>query len=49
MASIYARDRAGIERGRATLRKAISIADSAEPPLPLVSHRVTKEGVEALA
>jgi pyrimidine-nucleoside phosphorylase len=49
LASIYARDRAGIERGRATLRGAITIGDEAEPPLPLVSHRVTASGVEVLA
>ncbi|MGH7677214.1 MAG: thymidine phosphorylase [Gemmatimonadaceae bacterium] len=49
LASVYAADRAGIERGRSTLRKAISIGDSADPPLPLISHRVTKAGVETLA
>jgi pyrimidine-nucleoside phosphorylase len=49
LASIYARDRAGIDRGRATLRSAILIADEAEPPLPLISHRVTSSGVEVLA
>ena len=49
LASIYARDRAGIERGRATLRGAITIGDEAEPPLPLISHRVTRAGVEVLA
>lgn len=49
LASVYARDRAGIERGRAALRSAISIADEAEPPLPLVSHRVTRSGVEELS
>ena len=49
LASVYARDRAGIERGRAALRAAIAIADEAEPPLPLVSHRVTKTGLEELA
>ncbi|MEX2152266.1 MAG: thymidine phosphorylase [Gemmatimonadaceae bacterium] len=48
LASVYARDRAGIERGRSTLRKAITVGDDAEPPLPLVSHRVTKAGVEEL-
>ena len=48
LASVYARDRAGIERGRSALRGAIMIGDEAEPPLPLVSHRVTKTGVEAL-
>ena len=49
LASIFARDRAGIESGRATLRAAITIADEADPPLPLVSHRVTAAGVEQLA
>jgi pyrimidine-nucleoside phosphorylase len=48
LASVYARDRAGIERGRAALRAAITIGDEAEPPLPLVSHRVTRAGVEEL-
>jgi pyrimidine-nucleoside phosphorylase len=49
LASVYARDRTGIERGRSTLRLAITIGDEAEPPLPLVSHRLTKAGVEELA
>jgi pyrimidine-nucleoside phosphorylase len=48
MASIYARDRAGIERGRSALRAAVTISDEAEPPLPLVSHRVSQAGVEEL-
>jgi pyrimidine-nucleoside phosphorylase len=48
LASIFARDRAGIESGRATLRAAITIADEADPPLPLVSHRVSAAGVELL-
>jgi pyrimidine-nucleoside phosphorylase len=48
MASVFARDRAGIESGRATLRAAITIADEADPPLPLVSHRVSAAGVEQL-
>jgi len=48
LASVYARDRAGIERGRGALRKAITIGDDAEPPLPLVSHRISKAGVEEL-
>jgi len=48
MASIFARDRAGVESGKATLRAAITIADEADPPLPLVSHRVTASGVELL-
>ena len=46
MATVFARDAAGIEAGRGALREAITIADEAEPPLPLVSHRVTMEGVE---
>ena len=47
LATVFARDVAGVEIGRAALREAITIADEAEPPLPLVSHRVTMEGVEA--
>ena len=46
LATIFARDPSGIETGRAALREAITIAEEAEPPLPLVSHRVTMEGVE---
>ena len=49
LASVYARDRAGVERGRTTLRAAITIAEEAEPPLPLISHRITAAGVETLA
>ncbi len=49
LASVYARDRPGIERGRSVLRGAVIIGDEAEPPLPLVSHRVTKAGVEELS
>lgn len=48
LASIYARDKAGVERGRATLRSAITIGDEAEPPLKLVSHRVSRAGLEEL-
>jgi pyrimidine-nucleoside phosphorylase len=48
LATIFARDRAGVESGRASLRAAIAIADEADPPLPLVSHRVTSGGVEQL-
>src|SRR5213082_1442042 len=33
LATIFARDRAGVESGRRTLRAAILIADEAEPPL----------------
>jgi pyrimidine-nucleoside phosphorylase len=48
LATVFARDRAGIESGGATLRSAILLADEAELPLPLVSHRVTSAGVEVL-
>ena len=46
LATIFARDRAGVETGRATLRAAIMIGDEADHPLPLVSHRVSAAGVE---
>jgi thymidine phosphorylase len=46
LATVFAHDRAGIGIGRQALRAAILIADEAEPPLPLVSHRVTISGVE---
>jgi pyrimidine-nucleoside phosphorylase len=46
LATVFARDREGVERGIAVLRGAIRIADEAEPPLPLISHRVTELGVE---
>lgn len=49
MATIFARDRAGIGSGRQALRTAFAIADEAEPPLPLISHRVTVDGIEAVA
>jgi thymidine phosphorylase len=45
LATIFARDGAGVEAGRHALRQAILIADEADPPLPLVSHRVSGEGV----
>jgi pyrimidine-nucleoside phosphorylase len=47
LATIFARDGHGIMEGREALKRAIAIADEAEPPLPLVSHRVTEAGVEA--
>jgi pyrimidine-nucleoside phosphorylase len=46
LATIFSRDRAGISIGRHGLRAALVIADEAEPPLPLVSHRVTANGPE---
>jgi len=45
VATIFARDDAGIATGRAALRAAIAIADEADHPLPLLSHRVTMDGV----
>jgi pyrimidine-nucleoside phosphorylase len=48
IATIFARDRTGIDSGRMTLRSAIMLADEADPPLPLVSHRVSAAGVEVL-
>ena len=44
LATVFARDRAGIETGLAALRQAIVIADEAELPLPLITHRVTSNG-----
>ena len=46
MATVFARDAAGIAAGHACLAEAIDIADSAEPPLPLISHRISQAGVE---
>ena len=45
LATVFARDRAGVETGKHALRQSIIIADEADPPLPLVSHRVTTQGV----
>jgi pyrimidine-nucleoside phosphorylase len=45
LATIMARDTAGIEAGRRTLEQAITLSDEADFPLPLISHRVTAEGV----
>ena len=46
LATVFARDRRGVEEGQAALRNAIVISDEADPPLPLISHRVTESGVE---
>ena len=46
----HARDHATVQVGLRVLGEAIVIADEmSEPPLPLVSHRVTAGGVEVLA
>src|SRR5713226_2026944 len=50
IASVFARDAAGMKVGLETLGHAIAIEDKlSEKPLPLVSHRVTRAGVEELA
>jgi thymidine phosphorylase len=49
LATVFAASSVGIAAGRAALRQAIIIADEADPPLPLVSHRVSAAGVEELA
>ena len=46
LATVFARNRGGISDGLQVLRDAIQIADEAELPLPLISHRVTEAGVE---
>jgi pyrimidine-nucleoside phosphorylase len=49
LATIHARSREDINAGLSILDRAITIGDSAPPPLPLISHRVTARGVETLA
>jgi len=46
IATIFARDRASVAAGKTALRSAFVIAEEAEPPLPLISHRVTASGAE---
>ena len=46
LGTVFASDRTGMAEGLAVLKDAIRIADEAEPPLPLISHRVTEAGVE---
>ena len=49
IASVFARDEAGVRTAFETLARAVTIADRlTERPLPLVSHRVTRAGAEAL-
>jgi len=45
LATVHARDGAGVATGLAVLASAIRIADEAPAPLPLISHRVTRAGV----
>ncbi|MGH7699069.1 MAG: thymidine phosphorylase [Gemmatimonadales bacterium] len=50
IASVFARDEAGVRVGFETLEQAVVIGDRlTDRPLPLVSHRVTKAGVEDLS
>ena len=46
LATIFARDAAGIRQGETALAQAIVIGEEADRPLPLISHRVTSRGVE---
>src|SRR5204863_3986532 len=49
IASVFAKDPAGIKLGFEALEQAIVFGDKlAEKPLPLISHRVTRDGVEEL-
>jgi len=47
LASVFARNDAGIAAGLDALRRAIVIGEEAEP-LPLMSHRITAAGVQTL-
>jgi pyrimidine-nucleoside phosphorylase len=47
IASVFARDADGIALGMDALRRAIVPGERADP-LPLVSHRITRQGVETL-
>jgi pyrimidine-nucleoside phosphorylase len=50
IASVFAKDPAGTKLAFDALERAIVIRDKlTEKPLPLISHRVTKDGVEELA
>jgi thymidine phosphorylase len=49
LGTIFAADRGGLEVARHALGSAIRISDEAELPLPLISHRVSRSGVEQLA
>jgi hypothetical protein len=49
LASIFAKDTAGIELGRRALDQAIEIGEGKAAPLPLIQARVTAKGVEKLA
>ncbi len=46
LATVFASSRTGVADGLRVLSGAITIADEADLPLPLISHRVTEAGVE---
>ncbi|HEY0809126.1 MAG TPA: thymidine phosphorylase, partial [Longimicrobiales bacterium] len=48
LATIFVRNKASGEKAMAALRAAMPIVDEKVTPLPLVSHRVTAQGVEEL-
>jgi len=49
LATIHARDEAGVTLAREALQRAIQIGETmGELPLPLVSHRVTRNGMDLL-
>ena len=48
LATIHARDDASAAAAERVIKKAIRLGDRAAP-LPLISHRITRDGVEALA
>ena len=48
LGTIFAADRGGVEVARYALGSAIKIADEADPPRPLISHRISRDGVEPL-
>ena len=48
LATIYARDAAGLQAGEVALSEAIVLGAASPPARPLVSHRVTVDGVEVL-
>ncbi|MGH8525376.1 MAG: thymidine phosphorylase, partial [Gammaproteobacteria bacterium] len=49
IATVFARDSKSAERAARALLDAIRIGDGPASPLPLVSHRITAQGVEELA
>ncbi|MBC7788383.1 MAG: thymidine phosphorylase [Anaerolineae bacterium] len=49
LATVFARNADGIRAGRAALAEAIMVSEEAEPPLTLVSHRVSDRGVTTYA